>query len=165
MLLHTASGFDHQHTHTISSRSKWLCSVIRGRTKYPTATSIIKLDFRRLPRPNPDPTKSAPSFPVLSMSLPRSAQVLVVGAGPAGVALALALQKQGCPDVVIVDSVLRGQNTSRAVAVHAATIEVCRNISDLPGQFWSPSDTNCTSMTRRSRLSVWPTPSSKKVSS
>ncbi|KAM5535234.1 hypothetical protein V8D89_011170 [Ganoderma adspersum] len=62
------------------------------------------------------------------MSLPRSAQVLVVGAGPAGITLALALQQQGCPDVVIVDSVTSGQNTSRAVAVHAATIEALETL-------------------------------------
>ncbi|RPD66037.1 FAD/NAD(P)-binding domain-containing protein [Lentinus tigrinus ALCF2SS1-7] len=57
------------------------------------------------------------------MALPSSAQVLVVGAGPTGMVLALALQKNGCPDVVVVDSALQGENTSRAVAIHAATIE------------------------------------------
>ena len=58
------------------------------------------------------------------MALPSSAEVLVVGAGPAGMCLALALQKQGCPGVVVVDGALQGENTSRAIAIHAATIEV-----------------------------------------
>ncbi len=58
------------------------------------------------------------------MSLPDSAQVLIVGGGPTGLVLALALHKHGCPDVVVVDAVAEGENSSRAVAVHAATIEV-----------------------------------------
>jgi hypothetical protein len=34
--------------------------------------------------------------------------------------------KQGCKpeDIVIVDAVMQGQNTSRAMAIHAATLEV-----------------------------------------
>ncbi|PIL23910.1 hypothetical protein GSI_13661 [Ganoderma sinense ZZ0214-1] len=62
------------------------------------------------------------------MSLPQFAQVLIVGAGPAGLCLALALQKQGCPHIVIVDAALQGQNTSRAAAVHAATVEALETI-------------------------------------
>ncbi|TFK92380.1 FAD/NAD-P-binding domain-containing protein [Polyporus arcularius HHB13444] len=62
------------------------------------------------------------------MALPASAQVLVVGAGPTGMVLALALQKNGCPDVVVVDGALQGENTSRAVAIHAATIEALETI-------------------------------------
>ena len=58
------------------------------------------------------------------MTLPSSAEVLIVGAGPTGMVLALALQKNGCPDVVIVDGALEGENTSRAITIHAATIEV-----------------------------------------
>ena len=38
--------------------------------------------------------------------------------------LALALQKHGCSDVVLVDAQLNGENSSRALAVHAATVEV-----------------------------------------
>lgn len=62
------------------------------------------------------------------MSLPHFAQVLIVGAGPTGTVLALALQKQGCQDVVVVDGMLEGQNTSRAVAIHAATVEALETI-------------------------------------
>lgn len=58
------------------------------------------------------------------MSLPNTAQVLVVGGGPTGVCLALALQKQSCSDVVVVDAVAQGENTSRAIALHAATMQV-----------------------------------------
>ena len=61
---------------------------------------------------------------IIIMTLPSSAEVLIVGAGPTGMVLALALQKNGCPDVVIVDGALEGENTSRAIAIHAATIEV-----------------------------------------
>ncbi|KAI0670466.1 FAD/NAD-P-binding domain-containing protein [Trametes maxima] len=76
------------------------------------------------------------------MSLPSTADVLIVGAGPAGLSLALALQKEGCPDVLVVDGGLHGETGSRAVAIHAATVEaldtigcaqpileVCRKIS------------------------------------
>ncbi|KAI0748036.1 FAD/NAD(P)-binding domain-containing protein [Daedaleopsis nitida] len=58
------------------------------------------------------------------MSLPDTAQVLVVGGGPTGLCLALALQKQGCSDVVA-----QGENTSRAIAIHAATMEAFEKIN------------------------------------
>lgn len=57
--------------------------------------------------------------------LPKETQVLIVGAGPAGLAAAIALVKQGVQDIVVVDAVLEGQNSSRAIAIHAATLEVC----------------------------------------
>ncbi|TBU50684.1 FAD/NAD(P)-binding domain-containing protein [Dichomitus squalens] len=57
------------------------------------------------------------------MSLPSTAEVLIVGAGPTGVTLALALQREGCPGVVVVDGILQGENTSRAITLHAATME------------------------------------------
>ena len=59
------------------------------------------------------------------MSLPNLAEVLIVGAGPTGLTLALALQKHSCPDVVIVDTQQQNEHTSRALAIHAATVEVC----------------------------------------
>ena len=57
--------------------------------------------------------------------LPERVDVLVVGAGPTGMTAALSLHKHGCTNILIVDSVLVGENTSRAMAVHAATLEVC----------------------------------------
>ncbi|OBZ75211.1 Pentachlorophenol 4-monooxygenase [Grifola frondosa] len=61
-------------------------------------------------------------------SLPETTDVLIVGAGPVGLALALSLQDQGCADVTVVDSILQGENTSRALVVHAATLEALENI-------------------------------------
>lgn len=58
------------------------------------------------------------------MSLPESTTVLIVGAGPAGLAAALSIIHHGCRDLIIIDAVLEGQNTSRAITIHAATVEV-----------------------------------------
>lgn len=58
------------------------------------------------------------------MSLPDSTTVLIVGAGPAGLAAALSLLHYGFHDFIIVDAVQHGENTSRALVVHAATLEV-----------------------------------------
>jgi cation diffusion facilitator CzcD-associated flavoprotein CzcO len=63
------------------------------------------------------------------MSLPSSTTVLVVGAGPAGMASALSILLSGVKDIVIVDEVedRKGDLTSRAFVLHAATLEVrCR---------------------------------------
>ncbi|OSD01599.1 FAD/NAD-P-binding domain-containing protein [Trametes coccinea BRFM310] len=64
----------------------------------------------------------------MSEPLPNRADILIVGAGPTGLSLALALQQQKCNDVLIVDGAAQGENTSRAVAVHAATIEAFESI-------------------------------------
>lgn len=62
-------------------------------------------------------------------SLPLRTKVLIVGAGPVGLTHALALLKQGLDptdsDIIIVDKLPEAQNSSRAFAVHAATLEVC----------------------------------------
>lgn len=58
------------------------------------------------------------------MSLPLSTDILIVGAGPTGLACALSLLKAGYIDFTIVDAVARGENSSRALVVHAATLEV-----------------------------------------
>jgi len=55
--------------------------------------------------------------------LPTSTDVLVVGAGPTGLTLALALITQGVP-CTLVDALPEGANTSRAAVVHARTLEV-----------------------------------------
>jgi glycine/D-amino acid oxidase-like deaminating enzyme len=57
-------------------------------------------------------------------SLPSHTDILIVGAGPSGLAAALSLHKHGCTDITIVDSAVAGESTSRALAVHAATLEV-----------------------------------------
>jgi 2-polyprenyl-6-methoxyphenol hydroxylase-like FAD-dependent oxidoreductase len=59
------------------------------------------------------------------MSLPESIRFLIVGAGPSGLACAISLNHHGCRELVVVDAVLEGQNTSRAMVIHAATLEVC----------------------------------------
>ncbi|HZU50005.1 MAG TPA: FAD-dependent oxidoreductase, partial [Mycobacterium sp.] len=49
--------------------------------------------------------------------------VLVVGAGPTGLTLAISLLNRGA-QVMIVDCLAAGANTSRAAAVNARTLEV-----------------------------------------
>ncbi|MGZ5924547.1 MAG: FAD-dependent monooxygenase [Rhizomicrobium sp.] len=58
-------------------------------------------------------------------------QVLIVGAGPTGLVLALWLTKMGVP-VRIVDKAAEPGTTSRALAVHARTLELYRQL-DLDG--------------------------------
>jgi 2-polyprenyl-6-methoxyphenol hydroxylase-like FAD-dependent oxidoreductase len=55
------------------------------------------------------------------------ADVLIVGAGPAGLALATTLQRAGV-SALIVDKLESGQNTSRAAVIHAHTLEVLETI-------------------------------------
>jgi 2-polyprenyl-6-methoxyphenol hydroxylase-like FAD-dependent oxidoreductase len=50
-------------------------------------------------------------------------EVLVVGAGPTGLAIAVSLHRGGVTPVVI-DKLPAGQNTSRAAVIHAHTLEV-----------------------------------------
>lgn len=49
-------------------------------------------------------------------------EVVIVGAGPAGLTAALGLATRGV-DFIILDCLAAGQNTSRAAAIHAATLE------------------------------------------
>jgi 2-polyprenyl-6-methoxyphenol hydroxylase-like FAD-dependent oxidoreductase len=53
--------------------------------------------------------------------------VLIVGAGPTGLALATALQQAGI-DHLIVDALPEGLNTSRAAVVHAHTLEMLETL-------------------------------------
>ncbi|MEP7006192.1 MAG: FAD-dependent monooxygenase [Sphingomonas bacterium] len=59
--------------------------------------------------------------------LPCDTQVLIVGAGPTGLALAARLQKAGV-DHLVVDALKSAQNTSRAGVVHAHTLEMLETI-------------------------------------
>ena len=53
--------------------------------------------------------------------------VLIVGAGPTGLALASSLSQSGI-NTIIVDRLETGQNTSRAAVIHAHTLEMLRHI-------------------------------------
>jgi 2-polyprenyl-6-methoxyphenol hydroxylase-like FAD-dependent oxidoreductase len=55
--------------------------------------------------------------------LPRTTDVLIVGAGPTGLTAALALRARGVRATVI-DNQTEGANTSRAAVVHSRTLEV-----------------------------------------
>jgi 2-polyprenyl-6-methoxyphenol hydroxylase-like FAD-dependent oxidoreductase len=58
---------------------------------------------------------------------PVDTEVLVVGAGPTGLALATTLQQAGIAPV-LVDRLTSGQNTSRAAVIHAHTLDVLERI-------------------------------------
>ncbi|KAH7904217.1 hypothetical protein BJ138DRAFT_1239895 [Hygrophoropsis aurantiaca] len=70
---------------------------------------------------------------MITTSLPESTTILIVGAGPTGLATALSLFHHGCRDFVIVDSVAEGNNTSRALVIHAATLEALDSIGSGSG--------------------------------
>jgi len=59
--------------------------------------------------------------------LPGQTEVLVVGAGPVGLAVAASLAGHG-HDVTVVDRQATGANTSRAAVVHARTLEMLERI-------------------------------------
>jgi 2-polyprenyl-6-methoxyphenol hydroxylase-like FAD-dependent oxidoreductase len=55
--------------------------------------------------------------------LPIRTDVLIVGAGPTGLALAVALQQAGV-DHLLIDARAQGDNTSRAAVIHAHTLDM-----------------------------------------
>lgn len=59
--------------------------------------------------------------------LPDRTEVLVVGAGPVGLAVAASLAGHGHV-VTVVDRQAEGANTSRAAVVHARTLEVLERL-------------------------------------
>ena len=59
--------------------------------------------------------------------LPQETDVLIVGAGPTGLALAVTLRQAGIRSL-IVDRLAAGQNTSRAAVIHAHTLEVLERL-------------------------------------
>jgi 2-polyprenyl-6-methoxyphenol hydroxylase-like FAD-dependent oxidoreductase len=60
-------------------------------------------------------------------ALPRTTDVLIVGAGPVGLTLAASLQARGA-DVLLVDKAAEVARTSRAAVIHARTLEVLHGI-------------------------------------
>ncbi len=58
---------------------------------------------------------------------PKQADVVVVGAGPVGLAVAAGLRLHG-HSVVVVDKQAEGSNTSRASVIHARTLEMLERI-------------------------------------
>jgi 2-polyprenyl-6-methoxyphenol hydroxylase-like FAD-dependent oxidoreductase len=61
------------------------------------------------------------------LKIPTKTEVLIVGAGPTGMALAIALQQAGV-DYVLIDKLSQGQNTSRAAVIHAHTLEMLETL-------------------------------------
>ncbi len=59
--------------------------------------------------------------------IPERTEVLVVGAGPVGLAVAVSLAGHG-RDVTVVDKQAAGANTSRASVVHPRTLEMLERI-------------------------------------
>src|SRR5688572_21137749 len=59
--------------------------------------------------------------------LATDTDVLIVGAGPTGTALAIALQQAGISHLLI-DKLEKGQNTSRAAVIHAHTLEILEEL-------------------------------------
>ena len=66
----------------------------------------------------------------MASDLPKQTEVLIVGAGPTGLAAALSLHKHGCTDFLMVDKLVANEASSRALVVHAATLDV-RTITTL----------------------------------
>ncbi|HYL71278.1 MAG TPA: FAD-dependent monooxygenase [Candidatus Dormibacteraeota bacterium] len=65
------------------------------------------------------------------MQVPHSVDILIVGAGPAGLALGSELLRRGVP-CLIADAQAAGANTSRACVVHARTLEVLEPLGVVP---------------------------------
>ncbi|KAJ7640561.1 hypothetical protein B0H17DRAFT_1339288 [Mycena rosella] len=67
----------------------------------------------------------------MSGSLPQQTTVLIVDAGPCGMATAVSMYHQGIRDITIVDALLPGENSSRAMVIHAANLEALDSIGCL----------------------------------
>lgn len=65
------------------------------------------------------------------MAFPSSTAILIVGAGPAGLALASELSRRRIP-YLIIDDQAAGANTSRACVIHARTLEVLEPLGVVP---------------------------------
>jgi 2-polyprenyl-6-methoxyphenol hydroxylase-like FAD-dependent oxidoreductase len=65
------------------------------------------------------------------MKLPSSTEILIVGAGPSGLALASELARRSIR-FVLIDRQAAGANTSRACVVHARTLEMLEPLGVVP---------------------------------
>ncbi|KAJ7485018.1 hypothetical protein B0H11DRAFT_2017751 [Mycena galericulata] len=65
----------------------------------------------------------------MDTKLPAHTDILIVGGGPAGLATAVTLLSSGCKSLVILDTLEQGQNISRAVVIHAQTMEAVQELS------------------------------------
>jgi 2-polyprenyl-6-methoxyphenol hydroxylase-like FAD-dependent oxidoreductase len=72
---------------------------------------------------------SEKKFPMLA--IPSEMEILIVGAGPTGLALSAELRRSGF-EPLTVDKVAEGANTSRAVVVHARALEVLEPLGLVP---------------------------------
>jgi len=63
--------------------------------------------------------------------LKSTTDVLIIGAGPTGLALAITLQRAGI-DHILIDKLASGQNTSRAAVIHAHTLEMLDELGVSP---------------------------------
>ncbi len=64
-------------------------------------------------------------------AIPSETEILIVGAGPTGLALSAELRRRGFAPLTV-DKLAEGANTSRAVVVHARTLEVLEPLGVVP---------------------------------
>ncbi|MEP9376073.1 FAD-dependent oxidoreductase [Aquabacter sp. CN5-332] len=65
------------------------------------------------------------------IDVPDAIDVLIIGAGPTGLALAGELRRQGV-DALVIEKHAEGANTSRAAVVHARTLEILEPLGATP---------------------------------
>jgi 2-polyprenyl-6-methoxyphenol hydroxylase-like FAD-dependent oxidoreductase len=64
-------------------------------------------------------------------TIPRQTEILIIGAGPTGLALSAELRRRGISALTI-DKMAEGANTSRAAVIHARTLEVLEPLGVVP---------------------------------
>ena len=93
--------------------------VVRFAASWLTRTSSVSYIFLT------DQSGTAAEYCLYDTAMSRQdTTLLIVGAGPTGLAAALSLVKHGFQDFIIVDEVVVRPPASRAMTIHAATLEV-----------------------------------------